>query len=182
MALTLRLLGGLTTEEIARAFLVSNQRSPSASSGPNERWPRSACRSRFRAAPIGPLVSHQFSRSCTSFSTRATLLLPVTTGSGPRSAKMHFVWGASLAELTPDDSEVHGLVALMEIQASRFRARTGSNRGADSALRSEPCSVGPASDPPRSSRARACEQTWRSARSLRNPGQHRRLSRPGKDP
>jgi predicted RNA polymerase sigma factor len=35
--------------------------------------------------------------------------------------------GRVLAELTPDESEAHGLVALMEIQASRFKARTGPN-------------------------------------------------------
>ena len=50
VALTLRLLGGLTTDEIARAFLVCRSRpSRSASSAPSARWPRRTCRSRSPA-------------------------------------------------------------------------------------------------------------------------------------
>ena len=54
VALTLRLLGGLTTDEIARAFLSPNRRLPSGSSGPNGRSLRNRCRSRCRAAPNWP--------------------------------------------------------------------------------------------------------------------------------
>ena len=46
--------------------------------------------------------------------------------------------GRILAELAPAEPEVHGLVALMEIQASRTRARVGRRRRADPAARPEP--------------------------------------------
>lgn len=48
-----------------------------------------------------------------------------TTGCGLRFVRMPCVWGAILAGLAPREAEVHGLVALMEIQASRSRARVG---------------------------------------------------------
>ena len=63
--------------------------------------------------------------------------------------------GRVLAELVPSEPEVHGLVALMEIQASRSRARVGPDRRADPAARPEPRALGPAADPPRPRRARA---------------------------
>ena len=58
VALTLRLLGGLTTEEIARAFLTASRRSRSGSCAPSARWPRRVCPSRCRAARAraAPLV------------------------------------------------------------------------------------------------------------------------------
>ena len=51
LALTLRLLGGLTTDEIARAFLRQNRRSRSGSCAPNARWPSRAPRSRCPHRP-----------------------------------------------------------------------------------------------------------------------------------
>ena len=63
--------------------------------------------------------------------------------------------GRILAGLAPTEPEVHGLVALMEIQASRSRARTGPDGRADPAARAEPRALGSAADPPRPRRARA---------------------------
>jgi RNA polymerase sigma factor (sigma-70 family) len=60
-ALTLRLLGGLTTDEIARAFLVPSPRSRSASYGPSARSPKRRCRSSCRAG-----------KSCRSASPRSS--------------------------------------------------------------------------------------------------------------
>ena len=65
------------------------------------------------------------SRSSTSSSTRATPPRPATTGCARRSARTRLRLGRILAELAPQEPEVHGLVALMEIQASRLAARTG---------------------------------------------------------
>ena len=62
--------------------------------------------------------------------------------------------GRILAELAPDEPEVHGLVALMEIQASRCRARDRPGGRADPAARPEPRALGPAADPPRPRGAR----------------------------
>ena len=61
-----------------------------------------------------------------------------------------------LADLVPGEPEVHGLQALLELQASRTRARTGAGRRARAARGPGPAAVGPAADPPRVRRARAC--------------------------
>ena len=124
-ALTLRLLCGLTTDEIARAFLVPE-----------------------------PTVAQRIVRAKRTLAeARVPFEVPRGDGLGSRLASVLEViylvfnegysatagddWtrpalcedalrlGRILAELAPAEPEVHGLVALMEIQASRFRARTG---------------------------------------------------------
>ena len=125
VALTLRLVGGLATDEIARAFLVPEPRSPSASSGPSGRSPKRGCRSKCRAAP--------------DLSARLPSVLEVvylifnegyaaTRGDEWMRSELcddALRLGRILAELVPGEAEVHGLVALMELQASRTRARAG---------------------------------------------------------
>jgi RNA polymerase sigma factor (sigma-70 family) len=90
VALTLRLLGGLTTEEIARAFLVPEatvaQRIVRAKRSLASRRPRP------RSAPPG---WRRCSRSSTSSSTRATRRPPATTGFGRLSARTRFGSAAS---------------------------------------------------------------------------------------
>ena len=61
--------------------------------------------------------------------------------------------GRILAELTPGESEVHGLVALMEIQASRLRGPGRPDRRAGAAARPGPRPLGPRADRPRAGRA-----------------------------
>ena len=63
--------------------------------------------------------------------------------------------GRVLAALVPDEAEVHGLVALMEFQSSRFAARTDADGTADPAGGSGPDQVGSGTDPARRRRARA---------------------------
>ncbi|HEY0394448.1 MAG TPA: DUF6596 domain-containing protein [Candidatus Elarobacter sp.] len=122
-ALTLRLLGGLTTEEIARAFL----------------------------APVPTIAQRIVRAKRTLAEARVPFEVPRDADLAPRLASVLEVlylifnegysatagddWirpslcedalrlGRILAELAPKESEVHGLVALMEIQASRLRAR-----------------------------------------------------------
>ena len=60
--------------------------------------------------------------------------------------------GRILAGLVPQEPEVHGLVALMEIQASRLRARVGPDGRADPPARPGSRAVGPAPHPARSGR------------------------------
>ena len=124
MALTLRLLGGLTTEEIARAFLVPEptvaQRIVRAKRTLAEaRVPFEVPRARARrAAGVGArgrlpglqrgVLGHRRRRLGALLALCDALRL-----------------GRILAELAPREPEVHGLVALMEIQASRLRARVG---------------------------------------------------------
>jgi RNA polymerase sigma factor (sigma-70 family) len=124
VALTLRLLGGLTTEEIARAFLVPEatiaQRIVRAKRTLAEtRAPFEAPRGedlRSRLASMLEVIYLVFNEGYSA-----------TSGDGwmrPELCEDALRLGRILAELTPDEPEVHGLVALLEIQASRLRART----------------------------------------------------------
>lgn len=124
-ALTLRLLGGLTTEEIARAFLVAEptvaqrivraKRTLSESGVPFD-VPRGDELS-SRLASVLEVVYLIFNEGYTA-----------TAGGDwmrPSLCEDALRLGRILAELAPLEPEVHGLVALMEIQASRLGARTG---------------------------------------------------------
>jgi RNA polymerase sigma factor (sigma-70 family) len=125
VALTLRLLGGLTTEEIARAFLVPEptiaqrivraKRTLSEAHVPFEvpRGPELAP----RLASVLQVVYLIFNEGYSA-----------TAGDDwmrPELCQDALRLGRILAGLVPNEPEVHGLVALMEIQASRARARLG---------------------------------------------------------
>lgn len=125
VALTLRLLGGLTTVEIARAFLVPE---PTVAQR-IVRAKRTLAEARVPfEVPIG-----------TEFTARLAPVLQViylvfnegysaTAGEDlmrPSLCEDALRLGRILAELMPREAEAHGLVALMEIQASRLRARVG---------------------------------------------------------
>lgn len=125
VALTLRLLGGLTTDEIARAFLVPEptiaQRIVRAKKTLNEREvafevPRGA-EFAERLSSVLQVIYLVFNEGYSA-----------TAGDDwvrPALCEDALRLGRVLAGLTPNEAEVHGLVALMEIQASRLRARTG---------------------------------------------------------
>ncbi|WP_411886418.1 RNA polymerase sigma factor [Polaromonas sp. YR568] len=125
IALTLRLLGGLSTDEIARAFLVpeptvaqrivrakrtlAEARVPFEVPGPEER--------EARLASVLEVIYLIFNEGYSA-----------TSGSDwmrPALCDEALRLGRVLAELATQEPEVHGLVALMEIQASRSKARTG---------------------------------------------------------
>jgi len=125
VALTLRLLGGLTTDEIARAFLV----------------PKATIQQRIVRAKRTLAAAHvpfEVPRG-TELAQRLESVLEVvylvfnegysaTAGDEwvrPALCEDALRLGRILAELAPAEAEVHGLVALMEIQASRIRARVG---------------------------------------------------------
>ncbi|HXB72033.1 MAG TPA: RNA polymerase sigma factor [Candidatus Acidoferrales bacterium] len=125
VALTLRLLGGLTTEEIARAFLVSEaavaqrivraKRILAEARVPFE-VPRGA-ELTARLASVLEVIYLVFNEGYTA-----------TAGGDwmrPALCEDALRLGRILAELVPKEPEVHGLVALMEIQASRAKARVG---------------------------------------------------------
>jgi RNA polymerase sigma-70 factor (ECF subfamily) len=125
VALTLRLLGGLTTEEIARAYLVPEptiaQRIVRAKRTLAEaRVPFEVPRGDDLAARLASVLEVLYLIFNEGYS--------ATTGDDwmrPTLAEEALRLGRILAELTPKEPEVHGLVALMEIQASRMGARTG---------------------------------------------------------
>jgi len=125
VALTLRLLGGLTTEEIARAFLV-----------PEPTIAQRIVRAKRTLAEAG--VPFEVPRGA-ELGARLSSVLEViylvfnegysaTAGDDwmrPGLCEDALRLGRILAELVPKEAEVHGLVALMELQASRTGARTG---------------------------------------------------------
>jgi RNA polymerase sigma factor (sigma-70 family) len=124
-ALTLRLLGGLTTSEIARAFLTSEatvaqrivraKRTLAEAEIPFEVPPRDEFPERL--ASVLEVIYLIFNEGYLA-----------TAGDDlvrPSLCEEALRLGRVLAGLVPDEPEVHGLVALMEIQASRIRARVG---------------------------------------------------------
>ncbi|MDH6134586.1 RNA polymerase sigma factor (sigma-70 family) [Kitasatospora sp. MAA4] len=125
VALTLRLLGGLTTDEIARAFLV-------AESTVAQRIVR-AKRTLARAqVPFEVPQGDELAERLSSVLEVVYLIFnegyAATAGDDwmrPALCEEAMRLGRILAELAPEEPEVHGLVALMEIQASRSAARTG---------------------------------------------------------
>jgi RNA polymerase sigma factor (sigma-70 family) len=126
VALTLRLLGGLNTEEIARAFLVPEptvaQRIVRAKRAlADARIPFEVPRGSERAARLSSVLEVIYLVFNEGYTATAgdDWLRPALCEDALRLGRI-------LAELTPKEPEVHGLVALMEIQASRSRARVGS--------------------------------------------------------
>jgi RNA polymerase sigma factor (sigma-70 family) len=125
VALALRLLGGLTTAEIARAFLVSEatvaQRIVRAKRTLAEaRVPFEAPRGEDRAARVASVLEVVYLIFNEGYSATAgeDWLRPALCEEALRLGRM-------LAALAPEEAEAHGLVALMEIQASRAKARVG---------------------------------------------------------
>jgi len=125
VALTLRLLGGLTTDEIARAFLAPEptiaQRIVRAKRTLAEkRVPFEVPRGAELAARLSSVLEVIYLIFNEGYS--------ATAGDDwmkPALCEDALRLGRILAELAPQEPEVHGLVALMEIQASRSRARVG---------------------------------------------------------
>ncbi|HSV66681.1 MAG TPA: RNA polymerase sigma factor [Mycobacteriales bacterium] len=125
VALTLRLLGGLTTGEIARAFLV-----------PEPTVAQRIVRAKRTLAeahvpfevPRGPELAARLSSVLGVVYLVFNEGYAATAGDDwmrPALCEEALRLGRILAELAPKEPEVHGLVGLMEIQASRSRARTG---------------------------------------------------------
>jgi RNA polymerase sigma factor (sigma-70 family) len=125
VALTLRLLGGLTTEEIARAFLVAEptiaQRIVRAKRTlADKHVPFEVPRGAELAARLSSVLEVIYLVFNEGYAATAgdDLMRPALCEDALRLGRV-------LAELAPDEPEVHGLVALMEIQASRNAARVG---------------------------------------------------------
>jgi RNA polymerase sigma-70 factor (ECF subfamily) len=125
VALTLRLLGGLTTREIASAYLISEatvaqrivraKRTLSAARVPFEAPERADLADRL--ASVLEVIYLVFNEGYAA-SAGDTWMRPELMEEALRLGRI-------LAELLPDEPEVHGLVALMELHASRSRARVG---------------------------------------------------------
>jgi RNA polymerase sigma factor (sigma-70 family) len=125
VALTLRLLGGLTTDEIARAFLV-----PEATIAQRiVRAKRTLAQEHIPfEVPRGKELPQRLSSVLGVIYLIFNEGYSATAGDDwmrPTLCEDALRLGRILAELAPQEAEVHGLVALMEIQASRSAARTG---------------------------------------------------------
>jgi RNA polymerase sigma-70 factor (ECF subfamily) len=125
LALTLRLIGGLTTAEIARAFLTAEPtiaqrivraKRTLAEAKPAFEVPRGADRA-ARLSSVLEVIYLIFNEGYAATAGKDWMR--------PRLAEEALRLGRILAGLAPGEPEVHGLVALMELQASRMRARTG---------------------------------------------------------
>lgn len=126
VALTLRLLGGLTTDEIARAFLVPEPtiaqrivraKKTLAEAGVPIEVPRGTDRE-ARLASVLEVIYLLFNEGYSATSGDEWMR--------PGLCEDALRLGRILAELVPQEPEVHGLVSLMEIQASRLRARVNA--------------------------------------------------------
>jgi len=127
VALTLRLLGGLTTDEVARAFLTSE-------STIAQRIVRAKRTLADRQVPFEVPRGDDLAARLSSVLEVVYLIFnegyTATAGDDwmrPALCEDALRLGRILAELVPREAEVHGLVALMEIQASRMRARVGAS-------------------------------------------------------
>lgn len=127
VALTLRMLGGLTTGEIARAFLVTE-------STVAQRIVRAKRTLAEKQVPFEVPRGEELAARLTSVLEVIYLIFnegyAATAGDDwmrPGLCDDAMRLGRILAELAPQEPEVHGLVALMELQASRGRARVGPN-------------------------------------------------------
>jgi RNA polymerase sigma factor (sigma-70 family) len=125
VALTLRLLGGLSTDEIARACLVPE---PTVA----QRIVRAKCTLAEARVPFEVPRASELPERLASVLQVIYLIFnegyAATSGpdwTRPALCEEALRLGRILAELAPDEAEVHALVALMELQASRLRARIG---------------------------------------------------------
>ena len=125
VALTLRLLGGLTTDEIARAFLVPE---PTIAQRIVRAKKTLADKKVPFEVPRGPELAARVSSVLEVIYLIFNEGYSATSGEDwvrPNLCQDALRLGRIVAELAPNEPEVHGLVALMEIQASRLRARVG---------------------------------------------------------
>ena len=127
VALTLRLLGGLTTDEIARAFLVGE-------STVAQRIVRAKRTLAQKQIPFEVPAAEDLAGRVSSVLEVIYLIFnegySATAGDDwmrPGLCEDALRLGRILAGLMPEEPEVHGLVALLELQASRSHARTGPN-------------------------------------------------------
>jgi RNA polymerase sigma factor (sigma-70 family) len=123
VALTLRMLGGLSTAEIARAFLIPETtaaqrivRAKRALAGVEFALPTPAESAERLGAVLG--VLYLIFNEGYAATSGADWIQPALCREAIRLGRV-------LARLLPDEPEVHGLLALMELQASRLAARTG---------------------------------------------------------
>jgi RNA polymerase sigma-70 factor, ECF subfamily len=116
VALTLRTLGGLTTDEIARAFLVSEETMA-------KRLTRAKSKIKAAGIPFRVPPTHLLPDRLAAVLAVAYLIFNEGYGGRGELASEAIRLGRALAELRPDEAEVHGLLALMLLNDARRDAR-----------------------------------------------------------
>jgi RNA polymerase sigma factor (sigma-70 family) len=175
-ALTLRLVVGLTTAEIARAFLsheatiaqrIVRAKKTLSNAGLTFEAPRGKERE-GRLASVLEVIYLIFNEGY-SATVGEDLIRPALCAEAQRLGRI-------LAGLTPDEPEVFGLLALMEIHASRLAARTEPDGSLVVLTEQNRAQLGPPPGPPRPSRLGTRRGSGGSHRTLRPAGRARRLS------
>ena len=178
-ALALRMICGLTTEEIARAFLqpeatiaqrIVRAKRTLSESGLAYETPRGEELSE-RLASVLEVVYLIFNEGYTAARGDEWLR--------PQLCNDALRMGRVLTSIAPQEAEAHGLLALMELNASRTAARTDAAGDPILLMDQNRGLLGPAPDPPRHAGAGAGARTRRRRRLLRAAGGDRRLPRQG---
>ena len=178
-ALALRMICGLTTEEIARAFLlpeatiaqrIVRAKRTLSESGLAYETPRGEELSE-RLASVFEVVYLIFNEGYTA-ARGDDWLRPQLCNEALRMARV-------LTSIAPQEPEAHGMLALMELNASRMAARTDAAGEPILLLEQNRALLGPAPDPARIAGAVAGARTRRRRRLLRAAGRDHRLSRAG---
>ena len=174
VALTLRLLGGLSTEEIARAFLV-----PPATVG--QRISRAKRTLAEAQVPFAVPDTDELPARLTGVLEVVYLIFNegYSATSGDTWVRRDLAeeamrLGRRLAGLVPREAEAHGLVALMELQASRFPARLDASGSMVLLQDQNRLAVGPVADPARTGCPGTGDRPPPAARAVRATGRDRR--------
>ena len=181
-ALTLRLLGGLTTAEIGRAYLVSDTTIA-------QRIVRAKRTIAKAQVPFEVPTGDELVARLESVLEVIYLIFnegySATAGDDwlrPELCTEALRLGRILAGLMPQEAEVHGLVALMEIQSSRAQRQGRTSWAADPAARPGPPQMGPVAYQPWLGRAGTGRRAQRRTRSVHPSSRDRRMPRPRAPP